>query len=119
MKNFLFILILIIIISYILMMRKLKKSVKELDDVDFNLSVASYTPNIKAGNYQLTITALGADYESTLKTVNRFREEPLSAIAVGEVATSGLNVYSCEDLLFELNYIGADGRIDEMGRNDN
>lgn len=119
MKTFLFAITLIIIIGYILMMRKLKQNVRALDDVDFNLSVASYKPNIKPGNYMLVITNLGADHQSTLATVNRFRTEPLDTVAVGDIATSGLNIYACEDLLYELQYIGADGNIIEMENNDN
>lgn len=118
MQTFLLVITLVIIIGYILMMRKLKQNVRAMDEVDFNLSVASYKPNLKPGNYQVTVTNLGADYQSTLATVNRFRAEPLAAIAVGEIATSGLNIYSCEDLLYELQYIGADGNITEMETND-
>lgn len=113
MENFLFAIVLTIIIVYILVMRKLKSDVKQMEDVDFNLSVASYEPKIKPGSNKLIITSLGADYESTLKTINRYRETPLDAVKVGDQVVSSLNIYSAEDLLYELKYIGADGKIIE------
>ncbi len=119
MQTFLFAVLFLIVIGYVLMMRRLKQNVAELDDAPFNLSVASYKPNLKPGKYQVVITAIGADPESTLATVNRFRSEPLSELVVGLVVASNLDVYSCEDLIFELKYIGADGNVEEMEKNDN
>ncbi len=105
--------ILIIIISHQLLIRSARKNIRELDDVDFNLSVASYTPRIKDGNTSVKLTALGADIDSTLATVNRYANPSLETIEIGDIVLTGVSIYTAEDLLFELNYIGADGEIIE------
>lgn len=111
MKTILLTIVFIIILIYILVMRKLKADVRALDDVDFDLSVATFKPRIKAGNYKVILTNLGADHESTLKTINRYRTHPLETLTINMEVATNLDVYTAEDLLFELTYIGADGDV--------
>ncbi len=105
--------ILVIIIGHQLLIRSAKKNIRALDDVDFNLSVASYKPKISPGACSLKLTALGADPESTLATVNRYNLENFEEVRVGDIVLTAVSIYTAEDLLFELNYIGADGEITE------
>lgn len=111
MKTFLLTVVFIIIVGYILILRKLKADARAYDNVDFDLSVASYKPQIKAGNYKMVLTELGADHDATLKTINRYRVDPLDLLEKNSVVVSNISIYTAEDLLFELNYIGADGEI--------
>lgn len=108
------IIILIILISIIsthfLLMRSARKNLRELDDVDFNLSVASYTPRIKSGENGVKITNLGAEPESTLATVRRYNPQ-ITELAVDQIVLENVNIYTAEDLIYELQYIGADGIV--------
>lgn len=101
----------IIVIGYILLMQKLKKNARKYGDSEFNLSVASYTPKIKSGEYCVRLLALGADPESTHKTVNRYASPQLEEIAIGMVVVKDIDIYTAEDLIYELQYIGADGEV--------
>lgn len=117
MKTFLMTIVFLIIIIYIIVMRKLKADVQALGNEDFDLSVASYKPKITAGNYKVIITVLGADMESTIKTINRYREQPVTNITVNTEVVSDVSIYTAEDLVYELQYIGADADIIEQGTN--
>lgn len=111
MKNIFLVVMFLVLVMYRIIIIKLKSNVVASESEDFDLSVASYKPIIKSGDYRLVLTDLGTEKEATLKTVNRYRNEPLTDIEVGDEATRGLDIYTLEDLLYELKYIGANGEI--------
>lgn len=111
MEKIAFAVVFLIIISYILLMQKLKKDARKYGQADFNLSVASYAPKIKAGQFKVKLLALGADYQSTLKTVNRYAEPKHQEVTVNMIVLTDVDIYTAEDLIYELKYIGADGEV--------
>lgn len=111
MENLLLAVIFIIIIGYILLMQKLKKNARKYGDSEFNLSVASYTPKIKSGEFSVRLLALGADPESTHKTINRYAKPQLDEVVIGMIVVKNIDIYTAEDLIYELQYIGADGEV--------
>lgn len=111
MEKLIILIVLITILStHFLLIRSAKKNLRALDDVDFNLSVASYPPRIKSGENGVMITSLGAEPEATLATVKRYNPK-ISELAVNQVVIDNVNIYTAEDLIYELQYIGADGVV--------
>ncbi len=99
--------VLIITVMYFIMLLRIKANANKYNAQQFNLSVPSYQPVKKAGKYSVRLESSGPDPKATLQIINRFREQPLMHLIVGEIVADNLNIYTAEDLVEELAYIGA------------
>lgn len=97
--------------GYVSTIHQLKKQNSELDDDEFDLSVPSYAPKVKEGNYKVKLTAIGTHEEATLKTINRYANNLVTDIQLDMIIANQVDIYTAEDIVYELNYIGADGEI--------
>lgn len=104
-------LMIFIVGQYLVYMYAMKKIVRKQDQEPVDLSVPTYKPRIKQGLNDVVLTKIGKDYDSTLAIVNRYAPSPRAFIVEGEVILSDVDVYTAEDLLDELRYIGSDGEI--------
>lgn len=100
-----------IIVMYTIFMVLLKRRIRANAGDQFDLSVATFKPRINSGSYSIKLTHIGTDYDACLKTVNRYTKENLQTIEVNQIVVANISVYTAEDLIYELKYIGADGEI--------
>lgn len=107
------VIIAVIIIAYIYFVKLMRLKNSEFANKPVDLSVATFKPQIKSGNSNIKLLNLGPDKEATLKTVNRYLEEKLENVEENQLIMTNLNIYSAEDLIDELKYIGADAIIIE------
>lgn len=103
--------VIVIVVMNRLIIYSAKKDIRSMEDIDFDLSVASYKPKITEGKTKVKLLNIGADKEATLATINRYNKEADESIAVGDIILENVGVYTAEDLIYELKYIGADAEI--------
>lgn len=100
----------VIITTHFLIIRSAKKNISSLGDTDFNLSVASYTPRIKPGTSKVQLLSIGAEANAVLLTIKRYNPQ-IQIIAEDQIVLEDANIYTAEDLVYELRYIGADAIV--------
>lgn len=111
------IIIVIILISYKILMVKLKNKVHELNDVNVDLKIPTYKPIIKAGQYQVRIIDLGLDKISVAKIISRYSNKEVSNVENNQIIVENVNIYTAEDLQSELQGVGCIVEIEEKKNN--
>ncbi len=113
-QRFALAILVVIIGQYLLYMYAMRKIVKKQNQEPVDLSVPTYKPRIKQGMNNVILTKIGKDHDATLAIVNRYAPSPRAFIIEGEVILADVDVYTAEDLLDELRYIGSDGEIEAI-----
>lgn len=111
------IILVIILISYKILMVKLKNKAHELDDVNVDLKIPTYKPIIKPGQYQVKIVDLGSDKSSVIKIINRYSDREVANVENNQIIIENANIYTVEDLQSELQYVGCKAEIEEKKNN--
>lgn len=101
----------IVVIGYLIFMSKLRKKSMEYEDFPYDPRFASYTPNVKHGDYSVRLDKGILDLESINKIIVRYNREPLQSVAIGDVILTGVDSYTAEDFVEDLDYIKIAGEI--------
>ncbi len=106
MRLIILIIMIIVIVSYAIFMKQARKMAREVDDSKYDTTVASYKPRIKFGQYNVKIETIGNEYKAVIKTINRYRSEAIDDVKNEQVVVENIDIYTAEDLVSELKYIG-------------
>lgn len=101
----------IVVIGYLIFMSKLRKKSMEYDEFPYDPKFASYTPNVKHGEYSVRLGKGELDLGDINKVIVRYNREPLQSVKLGDIVLSGVDSYTAEDFVEDLDYIKVSGEI--------